>query len=124
MNVSPKHRGTVLVVDDDHDIVETLCDILELRGWGTLRAYDGLEAVAIALKESVDWIVMDVRMPRLTGVDALHQIREMMPNARVVLMTAYASPDLTARAHSEGVATVLLKPFDPRELFRVIEKAA
>jgi two-component system response regulator AtoC len=124
MTSHDKARGTVLVVDDDRDIVETLCDILELRGWTTLRAYDGIEAVAIATEERVDWIVMDVRMPRLTGVDALHEIRARMPNARVVLMTAYASQDLAARAQSEGVTKVLLKPFDPTDLFRVIERAA
>jgi len=117
-------RGTILVVDDDRDIVETLCDILELRGWDTLRAYDGVEAVHMAGKNPVDWIVMDVRMPRMTGVDAVHEIREQTPNARIVLMTAYASQDLAARAEREGVAKVLFKPFDPAVLFSVIERAA
>ncbi|MGQ0642376.1 MAG: response regulator [Gemmatimonadaceae bacterium] len=124
MTSSPHPRGTILVVDDDRDIVATLCDILELRGWATLRAYDGLEAVAIASKHAVDWIVMDVRMPRLTGVEAVHAIKERVPNARVVLMTAYASQDLAARAEREGVTKVLFKPFDPSVLFSVIERAA
>ena len=122
--MTPSARGTVLVVDDDRDIVETLCDILELRGWQTLRAYDGLEAVAVALKNAFDWIVMDVRMPRLTGVEAVHAIKERIPNARVVLMTAYASQDLSDRAEREGVTNVLFKPFDPAALFSVIESAA
>jgi CheY-like chemotaxis protein len=124
MNLSVAPKGRVLVVDDDRDIVETLCDILELRGWETLRAYDGLEAVSIASRHAVDWIVMDVRMPRLTGVEALHAIRELAPNVRVVLMTAFASHDLAARAEREGAAKVLFKPFDPAVLFSVIEKAA
>lgn len=117
-------RRTVLVVDDDRDIVDTLCDILELRGWQTLRAYDGQEAVAVAREYGPDWIVMDVRMPRLTGVDALHAIRQELPNVRVVLMTAFASSDLAARAERAGAARVLYKPFEPTTLFSVIEDAA
>lgn len=118
-----ERRKVVLVVDDDRDIVDTLCDILELRGWDTLRAYDGLEAVSVASRHPVDSIVMDVRMPRLTGVEALQSIRTVAPNARVVLMTAFASHDLAARAEREG-AKVLVKPFEPSVLFSYLERAA
>jgi two-component system response regulator AtoC len=117
-------QRTVLVVDDDRDIVETLCDIFELRGWRTLRAYDGQDAVRLATQSDVDWIVMDVRMPRLTGVEALQLIREKMPNVRVVLMTAFATNDLAARAERAGAARVLYKPFEPSTLFAVIDSAA
>lgn len=117
-------RGTVLVVDDDRDIVETLCDILELRGWTTLRAYDGQEAVAVTREHTPDWIVMDVRMPRLTGVEAVQAIRKVKPHVRVVLMTAFASSDLASRAERVGVTRVLYKPFEPATLFSVIEEAA
>jgi two-component system, NtrC family, response regulator HydG len=114
-------RRTVLVVDDDKDIVDTLCDILELRGYATLRAYDGLDAVTLASERPVDWVIMDVRMPKLTGVEALQVIKRQVPTARVVLMTAFASPDLAARAASAGAATVLHKPFDPSRLLNLIE---
>lgn len=117
-------RGTILVVDDDRDIVDTLCDILELRGWNTLRAFDGEEAVRVATEAAVDWIVMDVRMPRLTGVEALQAIRTRIPSARVVLMTAFAAQDLDARAKRAGAIRVLYKPFEPSALFSVIEEAA
>lgn len=121
---SPHVMRTVLVVDDDRDIVETLCDIFELRGWKTLRAFDGRDAVRLATENHVDWIVMDVRMPRLTGIEALQAIREKIPNVRVVLMTAFASNDLERRAERAGAARVLFKPFEPSTLFAVIEAAA
>lgn len=117
-------QRTVLVVDDDRDIVETLCDIFELRGWRTMRAYDGQDAVRLATENDVDWIVMDVRMPRLTGVEALQAIREKVPHARVVLMTAFATNELTARAERAGATRVLYKPFEPSTLFAVIDSAA
>jgi CheY-like chemotaxis protein len=124
MAASTPVQRTVLVVDDDRDIVETLCDIFELRGWRTLRAFDGEDAVRLATEKDVDWIVMDVRMPRLSGVEALQAIREKLPNVRVVLMTAFATNDLTARAERAGAARVLYKPFEPSTLFAVIDSAA
>lgn len=124
MAASPPVQRTVLVVDDDRDIVDTLCDIFELRGWRTLRAYDGEDAVRQATENHVDWIVMDVRMPRLSGVEALQAIREKLPNVHVVLMTAFATNDLASRAERAGAARVLYKPFEPATLFAVIESAA
>jgi CheY-like chemotaxis protein len=112
---------TILVVDDDRDMVETLCDILELHGWHTLRAYDGQEAVSIAGAHDVDWILMDVRMPGLTGVEAWRAIRPIRPAARTVLMTAYASQDLVAQAEREGVTRVLRKPFDLPFLLELLQ---
>jgi CheY-like chemotaxis protein len=120
---APQPRGTVLIVDDERDIVDTLSDILELRGWRTLRAYDGQEAVSIATAQPVDWIVMDVRMPRLTGVEALQQIRSILPQVRAILMTAFANHDITSRAERAGAARVLYKPFDPSVLLTLIEAA-
>lgn len=114
--------GTILVVDDDHDIVATLCDILELRGWSTLRGYDGEEAVSLATKNDVDWVLMDIRMPRLSGTDALQAIRQVRPAARAVLMTAFASRDVEAVANRAGATRVLRKPFELATLFSVIDE--
>jgi CheY-like chemotaxis protein len=116
-----KPQRTILVVDDDRDIVETLCDILEMRGWKTLRAHDGEEAVRVATHTAVDWVLMDVRMPRLSGVEALQAIRVQSPETRAVLMTAFLSPDLATRAQALGATRVLSKPFDPSALFTMID---
>ncbi|MEW5919260.1 MAG: response regulator [Gemmatimonadota bacterium] len=123
MTTPGSSRGTVLIVDDERDIVDTLADIFELRGWRTFKAYDGQEAVAVAEAHAVEWIVMDVRMPRLTGVEALQRIRAILPNVRVILMTAFANGDITARAERAGAARVLYKPFDPAVLFTLMEAA-
>jgi CheY-like chemotaxis protein len=113
-------KRKVLVVDDDRDMVETLCDILELHGWETVRGYNGEEAIALARQHRVDCILIDLKMPRVTGVEALQAIREFQPDARAVLMTAYASQDLVARAEREGVVRVLRKPFELPVLFELL----
>lgn len=113
-------RRTIMVVDDDRDIVETLCDILELRGWNTLRAYDGDEAVSLATQPGVGWILMDVRMPKRSGLEALEAIRRVRPDVQVVLMTALASADVLAGTENLRDVALLRKPFDLASLFALL----
>lgn len=119
--MSPKR---ILVVDDDQTMVHTLCDILEMRGWDTLRAYDGNEAVVTAAREAVDVVLMDVRMPQMNGVEALQKIRVARPATRIVLMTAYAAPDLLMQAEREGVVRVMRKPVDLPSLLTLLDSAS
>jgi DNA-binding NtrC family response regulator len=114
----------ILVVDDDRSMVQTLCDILEVRGWETLRAYDGLDAVRMVEKEDVHVVLMDVKMPNLNGVEALPRMKKHRPGVRIVLMTAYAAPELLAQAEREGVLQIMRKPADLPVLFGLLESAA
>jgi DNA-binding NtrC family response regulator len=116
-------KKKVLVVDDDPGMVETLCDILELHGWETIRGFDGEAAVKLAMEHDVDILLMDVRMPRMSGVDALRAIRQKRPRAQTVLMTAYASQDVLAEAERHGVLRIMRKPLDLPELVSVLEGA-
>lgn len=117
-------KRKILVVDDDRVMVETLCDILQLHGWETLRAFDGEAAVALAAEERVDVILMDVMMPRVDGVAALRAIKAHRPGTRVVLMTAYAAQELLAQAERDGVLSILRKPVDLPHLVGLLEDAA
>lgn len=116
-------RKRVAIVDDDRDMVGTLQDILELHGWETLARYDGEEAVALSEQEDVDLFLMDVRMPKMSGVDAWHAIRSRHPEARSVLMTAYAPPEALALTPKEGVLRVMRKPVAIPELIELLEGA-
>jgi CheY-like chemotaxis protein len=116
-------RKRVVIVDDDRDMVHTLRDILELHGWETLTSFDGEEAVSLSEHEDVNVFLMDVRMPRLNGVDAWHAIRARQPGARSVLMTAYAPPEALALTRDEGVVRVLRKPVAIPDLIEALEAA-
>jgi CheY-like chemotaxis protein len=118
--VDGKPARKVLVVDDDRDIVETLSDILELRGWQVFRGYDGTEAVDLATEHDVDWVLMDVRMPGRSGVDAMEEIRRVRPRTRIVLMTAFATPEVMERAARADGTRVLAKPFDLTKLLTLM----
>ena len=111
----------IAVVDDDDAMVETLCDILELHGWETVRAKDGMEAIDVVQQSGVGLVLMDVRMPRMNGVDALVEIKRRSPATSVVLFTASAAQELLQRAERHGVARILKKPVDARELLSVLD---
>jgi CheY-like chemotaxis protein len=113
----------VAVVDDDRDMVQTLCDILELHGWETVRRYDGESAVTMSEAGNVHLYLMDVRMPRLNGVEAWRAIRARQPEARTVLMTAYAPPEALAMTPEEGVVRILRKPVSVPDLLEALETA-
>jgi two-component system response regulator HydG len=102
----------ILVVDDDRRMVKTICDILTVKGHQTLQAYTGEEAVAVVKSEGPDCVLMDIKMPRVNGVEALKMIKEISPELPVVLMSAFASDVQVAAAQKLGAYTVLDKPFD------------
>jgi len=110
----------VLVVDDDRNMVKTLTDVLEFKGWNVGNAYSGEEAVSAATSESFDVVLMDVRMPGMDGVDAFKAIKQQRPNTTVVLMTAYAAQDRLAEAERCGVCRVLSKPVNVPALIELL----
>ena len=116
-------KKRVAVVDDDRDMVRSLCDILELHGWETVPQYDGEAAVALNRDEDIDLFLMDIRMPRMSGVEAWNAIHARDPEARSVLMTAYAPPEALALTPREGVIRILRKPVAIPELIEALETA-
>ena len=117
------NRKRVAVVDDDRDMVRSLCDILEMHGWETLTSYDGEAAVNLSDTEDVGLFLMDIRMPRLNGIHAWSTIHDHHPGARSVLMTAYAPPEARALTAAHGVVRVLRKPVAIPELIEALEEA-
>src|SRR2546428_12086911 len=111
----------VLVVDDDRQMVRTLCDLLRLREWQPDAAYSGKEAAAALGLTSYDVVLMDIKMPELDGVATFLTMKSRHPAVQVVLMTAYAGHDRLAEAERAGVRRVLSKPVPPSALFGQLE---
>ena len=117
-------KKRILVVDDDRAMVRTMCDVLELHGWETVAAFDGESVAELTEAHEVQVVLMDVRMPRVDGVEALRRIKARRPRTRVILMTAYAAQELLNQAVDEGALQVLKKPVDVGALVRLLESAA
>jgi DNA-binding NtrC family response regulator len=112
----------ILVADDDPGMARTVCDILRRRGWVPTEVHSGEAAVEAATTERYAAVLMDVKMPGINGVEAFRVIRESQPQTPVILMTAYAAPDLLAAAEREGVLQILPKPLPWATLTSLLEK--
>jgi response regulator NasT len=113
----------ILVAEDETIIRLDLRSLLEKAGFEVCaEARDGLEAVELARSELPDLAVLDVKMPRLDGIEAARRILEERP-IPVVMLTAYGQEELVARAVEAGVFGYLVKPFRESDLLPAIRTA-
>ena len=106
---------TILVVDDDREIVGAIAAALEKEGWRVLRAYDGMEALDKALDPKLRLILMDVMMPKLDGLSAVLRIRERR-NLPVIVLSAKREETDKVLGLSMGADDYVAKPYNPQEL--------
>ena len=106
---------TILVVDDDREIVGAIALLLEAEGFRVLRAYAGLEALELALDPELRLIIMDVMMPRLDGLSAVLRIRERR-NLPILVLSAKSEDSDKVLGLSMGADDYVSKPFHPQEL--------
>ena len=126
-----KH-GTILVVDDDADIVAGLTTRLEWLGYRTLSAQDGKTALSYIQEDPPDLVLLDLELPRLSGMDVirkLHQNREpSTPKGLedtvppIIILTAFATVKLAVEAMKLGAAEFLTKPFEYEHLAVLVSK--
>lgn len=108
----------ILIVDDDPDLVSSLARILKLQGFQVDSAFDGAEAVEKNLSWEPDAVIMDVRMPRLNGIDACLAVQKARENVLVILITGFsqaldeANQTIFAEAGRSPRVEVMLKPLD------------
>ena len=108
-------KETILVVDDDREIVRAIAILLEKEGYAVLRACDGLEALQIAAEQDVKLIIIDVMMPRLDGLSAVMRIRERK-NLPIIVLSARSEDTDKILGLSIGADDYVTKPFNPQEL--------
>jgi DNA-binding NtrC family response regulator len=111
----------VLVVEDDPDIRRILQLFLCERDFSVTTAENAAVALATLAEAPVDLILSDVRMPGMSGIELLHQIRERDPDVQLVLMTAYSSVKDAVEAIQAGATDYIEKPIDFRRLERILE---
>ena len=105
----------ILVCDDDKEIVEAIEIYLTQDGHQVLEAYDGIEAVEILKKESVDLLIMDIMMPRMDGIRATLKIREEH-NIPIIILSAKSEDADKILGLNIGADDYITKPFNPLEL--------
>ena len=112
----------VLVVEDDPNLREAVCDTLELAGQAVVSAPGGEEALRLLDGQPVSLVVSDVRMMPMDGITLLKEIRSRHAHLPVVLMTAYADVGRAVEAMRSGACDFLLKPFEPKALLEHVAR--
>lgn len=114
--------GTVLVVDDEETVRSVAMRSLKHLGFSVLQATDGREAVAIfrEYQGEIRLVLLDMMMPGLGGTETFHQLRQVDPNVRVILMSGYNEQEATNAFTGKGLAGFIQKPFRHGELAHLI----
>ena len=113
----------ILIVDDDESIRRMLAAVLAREGFQTAMAASGEEGLALFRAQSPDIVLMDIRMPGISGIEAMSAMLELRPGVTVILMTAYADLDTAVRAIKNGVFDFVIKPFDLAEIGLLVNRA-
>src|SRR5262249_36674394 len=116
-------KPKILVVDDDPDILVLLRSRLEQLGYAVSTAAHGTAALDKLASDQPALVLLDLRLPRLSGLDVLKQIKQTLPEVTVIVMTAYATVEKAVEAMKEGAVDFLTKPLTPGHLELVVQKA-
>ena len=116
-------KTSVLVVENDPTLCETLCDTLEMAGYTVQTAGDGQAALSVLERHTIGMVVSDVQMRPMDGHMLMHKIKALYPSIPVLLMTAYGSVDKAVSAMRDGAVDYLVKPFEAETLLEKVKSA-
>lgn len=114
---------SILIVDDEKVLRESLAGLLEEEGYTVLQAADGTDAWNMVIERPVDLVLSDVRMPKMDGLTLLGRLKQVAPETPVIMMTAYGTVDSAVAAMRAGGWDYLLKPVQFDDLLVKIERA-
>jgi len=118
-----KKIETILVAEDDNFNYLLIEKILKLKNYKIIRAEDGEEAVEISLNnDNIDLILMDIKMPKMSGHKAFEEIKKMKPNMPIIAQTAYTSSEEVEEIFKTGFTNYISKPISKDKLYSLIEK--
>ena len=113
----------VLIVDDEASIRRTLKEILQFEKFEVAEAADGMEALARLQEQPFDVVLMDIKMPKLDGLDALDRVQEICPDTPVIMISGHATIDTAVEAVKRGAFDFISKPPDLNRLLITIRNA-
>jgi len=116
-------REKILIVEDEWDIAQMMAAAMWDSGYQAVVAHDGAEGLNLALCERPDLILLDLRLPKMSGMQVLRALHEQQVHVPVVVVTAWRSEELVIEALRLGVKDYISKPFALKELLEVVERA-
>lgn len=117
------NKKRLLVIDDEENMRHMLTAMLKKSGYVVDTAADGLEGLSMIDKERYDFILCDIKMPKMNGMDFLKRTRDKTGSTTVIMMSAYGTIDTAIEAMKEGAYDYISKPFKADEVFLALKKA-
>jgi len=115
-------KPSILIVDDDEVMQQTLSDVLKKKGYEVFSVSAGNGALSIIKKNIIDLVLLDMRLPDIDGIEVLKRVKELDTEILVIMMTAYSDVQTAVSAMKSGAYHYINKPFELEELKLLIEK--
>ncbi|HLX11549.1 MAG TPA: PAS domain S-box protein, partial [Bacteroidota bacterium] len=117
-------KETILLVEDEELLLHFLKYILEMKGYTTMLARDGEEAVEVfeANQDKIDLVLTDIGLPKRSGWEAFQMMKEIRPSIKVILASGYLDIDRKAAMHDSGASDFIQKPYIPNDLLHRLRK--
>ncbi len=122
-NSPPKQFGKLLIIDDEPDLLENLAEILEPLCSEIRTAANGIEALVIVKSDEIDAILTDIKMPKMTGLQFLAEIRSQFYHTPVVILTGHSDKENMLEALRLNATDLLEKPFSVEGVVETMSKA-
>ncbi len=113
----------ILVVDDEAEFVELFVKRLQKRSFQVASAQSGQEALGWLDKNSVDIVILDIKMPGMNGIETLKEIKKRQPFVEVLILTGHGSIESSLQGIHHGAYDCIMKPFDMKDLLYKVQKA-
>jgi DNA-binding response OmpR family regulator len=115
-------KSNILIVDDEPIARQSLTDILKLEGYNVMSLPNGQAAVEHVRTHPVDLMIVDMRMPGMSGLEVVQVVNQVSPETEVILLTAYGSTDSAIQALRLRIHDYLLKPASPAQVIQSVKK--
>ncbi len=115
--------NTILVIDDDDQLRISFCKLLKEENYSVISAASGEAGIEIVRQNTLDLVILDMRLPGMNGMETFKKIREIDSKLPVIIVTAYGTTDIAIEATKLGAYDYVLKPFEVPEMLTLIRQA-
>lgn len=117
-------QNHILIIDDNQETQHMLAELVsESLGYQPIVAADGAQGLRLALQEQPDLIILDMRLPKLNGLEVLRNLRQQQADVPVIFITGHESLESAIEAFKLGIHDYIVKPFDPQAMSATVERA-
>jgi CheY-like chemotaxis protein len=120
---NPSSNATVLVVDDDSSVLKEYGTYLEQAGYSVVLSESGTRAIQILQSQEIDLVLLDLNMPRMSGLETFLAAMHVRPGIRAVVHSSHVSPEQSLKLKALGVTSILTKPAGRAEILLALRQA-